>query len=883
MKNYKCIVFLILLTMISQPLFSQIIYEAEKAELTSGAFMKSNEKSSGGAVASGIGGEKNGMVIFSKISVAKTGLYPMTVSYFINDDRSFTIRANQEAIPQELIFLNNAAHNEVSSKIVLIPLNAGDNSIEFSNADEGSPDVDKITIAEEPVQSFAISGTISSENSGSLAGINVRLSGQINRATKTDKNGRYEFNYLPSGSYEIKPMLSGNAFAPYSKLVSIVNSNSDHQNFSKSAFSSSKNIELMKSGKWQVEYNLDNGTACIFNNDHLLIADAFAVVKVPEAISSIDLKSRKVEKQTVHDEIGNGLKYEVKSSGEDGTTMIQTFCFYENADFFVMDVSLQGKEVIHSNYVAPLISNSESTFLPKGDNRALFVPFDNDKWIRYDAYPFGKELTSYEVSAFYNNDNRNGLVIGSVTHDQWKSGVKSTTIENKLTGLEVFGGITSNKTRDVLSHGSISGKEIHSPKIMIGFFDDWRLGLETFAKVNSAITPARTWSKGTPFGWNSWGKLKFSLNFDKAIQVSDFFADKLQPNNFQNDSVVYIGLDSGWNKMTDEQLRLFVDHCKSNHQEAGVYFGPFTAWGNNDEKTVEGSDYKYTDIYLYANQKIQKIDGGVAVDPTHPATKKRMAYYAERFKKAGFKFLKIDFLVHGALEADHYYDSNVTTGIQAYNEGMSYLKEVIGDEMYINAAISPLFPAQYVHSRRIGCDAWGDITLTEYALNSLTFGWWLDRVYKYNDADHVVLGDYSEGENRIRVSSSVITGIYILGDDFSTDGSPIGKARAEKYATNPEINAIAKFGKSFRPVEGNTGNNASNLFMYENADYLYLAIFNYSEIPQTTSINFSRLGIKNTKQISATELWSGNTTLMRDMMKVTVGAKDMVFYKLTVH
>lgn len=872
---------MLFLTIISQPLFSQIVYEAEKAELSSGAFIKINESCAGGEEVTGIGGEKNGTVDFTNISVTKAGLYPMTVSYLTNDDRSFTIAVNHETIPQELIFHSNASRNEVSSKIVLIPLNAGYNSIEFSNADEGSPQLDKITIAEMPVQSFEISGNISPENGEPLAGINIRLSGGgINRETKTDVKGHYEFKYLQSGYYEIRPIQSGNAFVPYSKHVSILLNDQERQNFRKSAFLTTKNILLMKSGNWKIEYNLKNGTACIFKNNCLLIADAYSVVKIPEAISSINLKSRKVVKQPVRDDIGKGMKYEVKSSRDDGTTMIQSFWLYENVDFIIMDVSLQDKRSVHSNYMAPLISDSETVFLPIGDNRSLFVPFDNDKWIRYNAYSFGKNLTSFEVSAFYNNVNRNALVTGSITHDQWKTGVRSTTLDNKLKSLEVFGGITSTKTRDVLPHGFISGKKIQSPKILVGFFDDWRTGIETFAKLNSIISPGRTWLNGTPFGWNSWGKIKFGLNFDKAIQVSDYFADKLQPNNFQNDSVVYIGLDSGWNRMNDDQLKKFVDHCKSNHQEAGIYFGPFRAGGHNDEQIVEGSDStKYKDIYLYANQKPQMIDGGIAIDPTHPATQKRLAFFIDRFKKAGFKFLKIDFLVHGSLEADHYYNPKVTTGMQAYNEGMKFLKKVVGDDMYINAAISPLFPAQYVHSRRISCDSWGNVNQSEYVLNSLTYGWWLDKVYKYNDADHVVLTDYSEGENRIRITSSVITGIYILGDDFSSEGSSLGKARAEKYATNSEIIALARIGKSFRPVEGNSGNNASTMFMYENTDFLYLAIFNYLQMPQSAVINFSRIGLKNTQQISATELWSGKTILMHDMMKLTIDSKDVAVYK----
>ena len=73
-----------------------------------------------------------------------------------------------------------------------------------------------------------------------------------------------------------------------------------------------------------------------------------------------------------------------------------------------------------------------------------------------------------------------------------------------------------------------------------------------------------------------------------------------------------------------------------------------------------------------------------------------------KFKSKGFEYIKIDFLSHGAMEGKHY-DANVQTGIQAYNQGMAYVNEVLDGSMFISASIAPLF-SQYAHSRRISCD-----------------------------------------------------------------------------------------------------------------------------------------------------------------------------------
>jgi hypothetical protein len=52
----------------------------------------------------------------------------------------------------------------------------------------------------------------------------------------------------------------------------------------------------------------------------------------------------------------------------------------------------------------------------------LIVPFDNDSFtFSYDAMPINNTSLSYEASAFYDNTTRNGLVVGSVTHDTRKT------------------------------------------------------------------------------------------------------------------------------------------------------------------------------------------------------------------------------------------------------------------------------------------------------------------------------------------------------------------------------------------------------------------------------------------------------------------------------
>lgn len=638
----------------------------------------------------------------------------------------------------------------------------------------------------------------------------------------------------------------------------------------------------LNSGKWSLTYNKAGNGIDINKDNKPLMQGVYASYKLGDKIiTSKDYTKQDIKQKNLSDKLfGNGSLFEVTYSGNDLPLLIHSFYVFPDKDYILTEFTLESEGEVSSNYMAPVNADSMPVLLEKGDNRALFVPFDNDKWVRFQSHPliFDK-LISYEVSAMFNNEGRRGLVVGSVEHDNWKTAVEMYSDKSgNPSKILCYGGVADELTRDSKPHGALKGKKIKSPKVMIGLYDDWRTGLEAYGDVNALIAPRKAWDKAVPFGWNSWGALQFNITIPKLMEVSDFFKNNLQNNNFVNpDNTVVTGIDSGWNFFSEEQLKAFVDKCKANGQVAGVYWVPFTDWGKNPEADMgDAPGYKYKDVYLYANGQPQDLDGAYAIDPTHPAIEEQMKKVSGIFKRCGFEYVKMDFMTHGAMEADKYHNPEITTGIQAYNYGLKLLDKYFGD-MFINLSISPIFPANYAQSRRIACDAWNMIKDTEYTMNAVSYGWWVGHVYQYNDADHVVLRDASEGENRARVTSAVITGLYITGDDFSEGGPQEVKDRAKKFFTNKEINAIAN-GVSFRPVEGN-GEKSENQFMRTDKDGVtYYAVFNYHNSDMAVEIPLERMGIDPKNIVKATELWSGQQVDLN--LKMNIPQKDVKLIKL---
>lgn len=624
-------------------------------------------------------------------------------------------------------------------------------------------------------------------------------------------------------------------------------------------------------GLWKLSF--DNGIS-IFYNGKAIARHVTAECTIGKStLSTSDYNRHKITQGKTTDKLGKARIWTVTYQDKGLPRIVQTFSIY--GKFLTVSAKVMAAKQLSTNYIAPLVTNDTGDFFQSEGNRQLFIPFDNDCWIRFRSDSAARnDLRSYEATAVYNAKSRKGIVMGAIDHDTWKNAID---IKRKGTSLKLFSGVADSLTRDHNPHGKVCGRNVSSARFLIGAFDDWRQGLDTYAETNAKVTPPRTWNKAVPFGWNSWGTLQFGVNHKNATEVSAFFADNLQNNNFLNaDNLVYIGIDSGWNNISDTDLKDFADQCKKRNQVPCVYWTPFTDWSKDGNRQVPGTTYKYKDVWLYANGKPQELDGAFAVDPTHPAIRKTMEDIAAKFRSIGFKYVKMDFMTHGRMEADTWYNKGIATGSQAYNYGMRLLDSIFHD-MYINLSISPIFPAQYAQSRRIACDAWNKMKDTEYTLNALSYGWWIGRVYDFNDADHVVLRDASDGENRARVTSSVITGLYIIGDDFSNPGDIIAKERAMSYLTNPAINRIAT-GVPFRPIEGDNDKCENCFARYEDNGDIYIACFNYGDSNKTFTIQPERLGIASFDKYKVTELWSGKGA---DLSKgMPVATKDVNVYLL---
>ncbi|MGJ6979356.1 hypothetical protein ACSDQ9_02325 [Aestuariimicrobium soli] len=639
-------------------------------------------------------------------------------------------------------------------------------------------------------------------------------------------------------------------------------------------------------------------------------------------------------------------------------TLTQRFTF-DGADGFFVQLSVTGTDStpVSASMMVPVATDGANsvTLNATPSTRVLLTPYDNDHWVRYenpDTATVTPAKRSFEVTSLIDPGSRQGLVVGSVDMTHWKSGV---VMQGNSTGgldrLQATAGLTDwsyaytgvnrfNSPREKRSHRPLVGMTVDSPRMFVGWSSDWRTGMETYGKHVAEASHPLTWDEPTPFGFNSWGGLGARVADDGVLkQTSDFFANELP--GFRNQQSTdgtsggarpYIGIDSYWDALLQPQwsfedpntdwskLEQYVATVRANGQEPAIYFQPFANfWWDGLDNQIGGSEpcdgcerQTMREMTLKVNGTPLSLNGAWALDPTNPGVQRRIALAFDKFNELGIRYIKLDFLTNGYLEADSWYDPTVTNARQAYDRGLSQALSHLHPDTFIDLAISPTFTADHGHARRISCDVHGALNnwhesnpaeyqkSTEYLLNSLTYGWWLDQVYAYNDADHIQFGNYyydgadaklfdpplprvwSEGVNRARVTSAVITGIYLVSEDFTDSGDPLIKQRAKDLLQNQQVNHLAKIGRSFQPVEvGPDEQKAADTFWLRDGKTVYVAAFNYSGSARTSELAFQRLGIPRGKA-TVTELWTGAQSSAASKLSISVPAEDVRIYAITL-
>lgn len=641
---------------------------------------------------------------------------------------------------------------------------------------------------------------------------------------------------------------------------------------------------------------MDEETGCcqIRFEDNAVIKNLYAGVTDGggQRLLTGEMSNHEVKIYETKDLLGEGWQLIADHFNTKDYILRQEFCCYESGFITTRLIILAAQET-KSNCMDVIWSDGTEEVLQLNSSRIRFLsaPFDNDKWAKFIDYPVEHAKMSYEFTAVHGEGEAAGMVVGSLDHDNWKTGITISKVEY-INSFKVTAGVANEDTRDLdgVGHGFLHETIIASPRIFLGYFSSYQQGFQRFGECNAKIKPALPWDGPVPFGWNSWASLMGTLSYEKYQQSADFM-ESIKDTFCDEEGSQYINFDAGWSNFVT-RMQDSVAYVLEKGQRPGSYLGPFITSPPFDRE-VPGTDgnYLFEDLLLRDNtgKVLEHVDGLYSLDPTHPGTLANIRYETDRIIKWGFQYIKADFLGHGCREGN-FYNKEITTGVQAYHYGMKYFTDCLsvkqaGYPIFISLSIDPIFPHGYGHARRISCDAFGSLDQSEYLNNCITYLWWMnDCLYRFNDPDHIVIyKTYDKHsttleEGRTRLHTGIICGtLMINSDDYSIEAA---RKRAELLLTNKDLNQLAAKGVSFRPVSGNFGEHAADVFMRDDGDSVVAALFNYSiSDEKTVTVPFTLLGIP-AEHCVCIDLWSKKKFTCEKQLNVTLMPAQSAIIKI---
>lgn len=599
----------------------------------------------------------------------------------------------------------------------------------------------------------------------------------------------------------------------------------------------------------------------------------------------------------VHEDAGKPLR------------LVQYITVYEKQPFILLSAVAAGRvegAMVETRNISPVtvLPAAQGKITTPGKNVLLTdYPFDNDNWVDVisRSWPGGISGTSYELASVYDEHTKNGFAVGSLLHDFWKTGIRYGTgaVNNQIDSFIVYGGAATKDdpslpdsyggkdgTHDYVQHGTQLGQSVASPLIYLSASPDVRNDLLQFGNTVKKIAGSCSWKQAAPFYWNSFG-VEGVLGYEKIMMPGDVakvcdFIHSL--NNFNKTTQPVLSIDSyDQGIYSTEVLQAVGRYGKKKGQQMGFYFIPFALWtwkNNISNATLTNTGHALREVILLDdnNKYVPYKDGdwgAFPLDPTHPYTRDYIIGQLQKAKAIGAKFIKIDFLSAGALESSRRYNPQVRSGIQAYNYGMKMLKQLVdsimGPDIFITQAISPLFPHQYAHTRFLSTDVYSHLRndqpgFPHYGstcgsmISAAHFWWTQGTLWPYTNMDVVVMKNFqknkeiTEQEVKVRLFSMMTLG-SILGDgtDFRNAAAA---ARARQFLNNAAICDFFSRPRAFTPLRFPVGNGQTQqMSFYLPGDTMLVSAFNFDNAKPFTE-TFEQAELK----------WPNKAYRLRDLL-----------------
>ncbi len=476
---------------------------------------------------------------------------------------------------------------------------------------------------------------------------------------------------------------------------------------------------------------------------------------------------------------------------------------------------------------------------------------------------------------------RHGVVCGWLTHDR---------------GIGVFfpkadSGVTEVNAQIDFGHYQVDpAKSRPTETLLIGYFDDARLGLEAYTdsivkhlNIKLAEKPGVycTWyhagaSDEKKIAENTKFAARELLPYGLSVMQIDDHWQAILPKGFKHKS-----LEQGGKIKTTGPIKVFVD-TKENYSKgmaytadkirsrgmvAGIWFMPFA--GNFR------SPYFDQEIFAKNPNGTPFHDerwSGTCIDMTHPKAERFVRDRVRRIYDWGYRYFKIDGMHTGVITYNTYvntshgnkdfgrsrlHDPNMTH-VEAYRKGLRILREEAPDTFILGCNVSQnmrsMGPAfGMIDGMRVGPDngaaargLWKQVTKGAWHGTNLYF---LNGKVWHNDPDPV----YPRASNPIEKARWMCSWMAMAGDMHTS---------SEQYSTLPPDRldmirrCLPSHNEQARPVDL-FETNQPRIWFVRNDRVNLIGLFNWSEVEADEVLyDLDKLGLDGDKTYVGFDYWA---------------------------
>ncbi|MDN8599150.1 hypothetical protein Q0A17_06980 [Citrobacter sp. S2-9] len=647
-------------------------------------------------------------------------------------------------------------------------------------------------------------------------------------------------------------------------------------------FQQQGNHVSIQHGDYTLRYNLEKGEGDLLWRSTPLITQFHSEAQLQRptyTLNSTQATQRTPQWQTVTDKRwGQGNKLVLTSRFADGQTLTTRFWFFDRSPWLLTDMEVSASSALTVTKLLPITAAFAD--IASGDDKRIYTtPYTNN--FDFGVAPvnqFGQSQNgtdrfanpqepmvtfngiSHWVTALFDNQNHHGLIAGAATVQKWKSSQQLGEADRVNGPLSRFALYNWG--------GEQTGKQVASDLFFIGYFSDYRDGLETYGKVYNQGEPGMSWQGTAPMGFNAFYSHDSYGKASDMYAITDYIAQQLKPLGYE-----YVNMDGGFQPDGYPQgMTAFTSYVHKKGLKAGGYLTPFTIYENWLDLPVDNTGYTHRDACLKdSNGKLVKTYlNSYALDMSHPAAQYIVRRNIKNYIDWDFDYIKLDFLDMGLYEGQHH-DSAVN-GIQNYRIGMKIMRdEVLKAQrpIFLDASISPLLPAAFTQGRRTACDTSLGVAnysgIERQAFNTALSWWSNNTLYRFNDADMFMPEQLLQGDSRsgqraaLRLATAVAMdgGHWLAGDNF-----PFTDEDRSAWLANTSLLKLATSGRAARPL---TMSNVYHLaehspeVLVQHADdsSVYVALTNWGDKDKEWQLSASTLGLKGSSPWQVTSLYEG--------------------------